>query len=192
MRAMAPVKRPPGAPGRALARRQRTYDIEGSAGYLLNRAANIIAARFSDVLKEHEINLQTWRVLAALSTAPSRSLTELASHTAAELSYLSRAAAGAEEKGLLTRSASPVDARTVLLSLTERGRGLVAAIAPEALLIESAALAGVSATDTRVTLRTLHAIYQNLVASATDLPVKNRKLAVAQRVQRRARDTGPS
>lgn len=181
-----------GVPSRGLARRKRSYDIEGSAGYLLNRAANMIAARFSDVLKEHGINLQTWRVLAALSTAPSRSLTELANHTAAELSYLSRAAASAQEKGLLTRAASPSDGRTVLLSLTARGRALVAVIAPKALLIESSALAGVSASDARVTMRTLHAIYHNLVSSAVDLPVKNRKLAVAERVQRRARETGKS
>ena len=59
-------------------------------GYLLNRAASIIAARFSDDLKAHGVNLQTWRVLAALNFLNNQSMTELGQPYGAQSCRLSR------------------------------------------------------------------------------------------------------
>lgn len=168
------------------ARRQALYDLEKSVGYLLNRAANIVAARFGDELKQHDINLQAWRVLAALSYQDRQSLTELANHTAAEFSYLSRSVAGLEARGLVERLPSPLDKRTVLMSLTPAGRTLVGELAPRGAAMEKLALAGVSKADVRITLQTLRAIYHNLVDSVDDSGAPNRKLTVARRARKRA------
>ena len=165
-------------------------DLEQSLGYLLNRAANMIAARFNDDLRPHDVNLQLWRVMAALSHESRQSLTDLADHTGAELSYLSRSVASGESRGLLVRSPSPSDKRTVLLSLTPPGRALVRKLLPRRNGIEAISLSGVSPKDIQTTLATLRVIYTNLVDAPTDSMDFNRKLTVAKRVRKRAADGG--
>jgi DNA-binding MarR family transcriptional regulator len=177
---------------RSKARDNALWDLDRSVGYLLNRAANIMAARFSDKLKPHGINLQMWRVLAALEHEDGQSLTDLASHTASELSYLSRSVAGIEEQGLVTRVASAVDKRTVRLSLTPAGRRLVKSLAPRGEEVENAAMVGFSEDQIEGMLRGLEALYHNLVADAQDevAVAVNRKLTVARRVRQRALGEG--
>ncbi len=162
------------------------YDLEKSIGYLLNRAAHLIAARFNDDLKPHVVNLQAWRILAALSQSEPQSLSELADHTGAELSYMSRSIAVLEKRGLLQRDPSPTDKRTTRLSLTEGGKTLVRELAPKALAIERSGLAQVSAVDLKTTLHTLRVVCQNLVAVCDAPTAVNRKLTIARRVKKRA------
>ncbi len=165
------------------------YDLENSIGYLLNRAAHLIAARFSDDLKPHEVSLQAWRIMAALSALSDQSMSELADHTGAELSYLSRAVAALEERGLVERTPSQLDKRTIHLSLTDVGTALVRKLAPKGRAVERLSVSeDVSAADLKVTLRTLRAMCHNLVAH-TDVQATeavNRKLTVARRVKKRA------
>lgn len=168
------------------------YDLDRSFGYLLNRAANLIAARFSDDLKVHGVNLQTWRVLAALNFENNQSMTDLANHTGAELSYLSRSVASAEQRGLVERVASLSDKRAVVLALTPAGLALVKDLSPYGHQIEKTSMNGVSKADVETTLRTLHAICHNLVDGTEASPDMNRKLTVARRAMKRASaDTGP-
>jgi DNA-binding MarR family transcriptional regulator len=161
------------------------HDLDHSVGYLLNRAASIIAARFSDDLKEHNINLQTWRVLAALRHEDHQTLSDLASHTGSELSYLSRAVTALETKGYIQRSESPSDRRNIHLSITKAGAAIVAELAPRAWQIERMSMKGVTANELAITLKTLRAVFSNLVDSCEDASVVNRKLTVARRVRRR-------
>jgi DNA-binding MarR family transcriptional regulator len=161
------------------------HDLDHSVGYLLNRAASIIAARFSDDLKAYNINLQTWRVLAALRHEDHQTLSDLASHTGSELSYLSRAVTALETKGYIQRSESPSDRRNIHLSITEAGAAIVAELAPRAWQIERMSMKGVTANELAITLKTLRAVFSNLVDSCEDASVVNRKLTVARRVRRR-------
>ncbi len=162
------------------------HDLDHSVGYLLNRAASIIAARFSDDLKAHNINLQTWRVLAALQHEDHQTLSDLASHTGSELSYLSRAVSALETKGYIERSESASDRRNIHLSITAAGAAIVAKLAPRAWQIERTSMKGVTAHELDITLKTLRAVYSNLVDSCEDASGVNRKLTVARRVRRRA------
>lgn len=165
------------------------HDLDHSVGYLLNRAASIIAARFSDDLKSFDINLQGWRVLAALRHEDHQSLSDLASHTGSELSYLSRAVGALETRGYIQRRESPVDRRTIHLSLTKEGVEIVSQLAPRAWQIERMSMKGVTANELAITLKTLRAVYSNLVDSCEGAQDVNRKLTVARRVRRReARD----
>lgn len=161
------------------------HDLDKSLGYLLNRAASIIAARFSDDLKSCNINLQGWRVLAALRDEDHQTLSDLASHTGSELSYLSRAVGTLESKGYIHRSQCPADRRTIHLSLTPQGTSIVNELSPRARQIESMSVEGVSARELEITLKTLRTVYSNLVDNCEGAPAINRKLTVARRVRRR-------
>lgn len=162
------------------------YALENSIGYLLNRAAHLIAARFSDDLKPHEVNLQAWRILTALRAQGNQSMSELADHTGAELSYLYRSVVAMEERGLLTRTPSPTDKRTVYLSLTKAGAELVLELSPKAKAIERLSVTTVSAEDLDTTLSTLRAVCHNLVNTPGEPEAVNRKLTIARRVKKKA------
>jgi DNA-binding MarR family transcriptional regulator len=168
------------------------HDLEHSVGYLLNRAARIIAARFSDDLTSHDINLQEWRVLATLRHEDHQTLSDLASHTGSELSYLSRAVSALESKGYIRRRDSHSDRRNIHLSLTAAGTAIVSELSPRAWQIERRSVKGVSARELEITFKTLRAVYSNLVDSCEDTPVVNRKLTVARRVRRREARDEPS
>jgi DNA-binding MarR family transcriptional regulator len=164
------------------------YDLENSIGYMLNRAAALIAARFDDDLKAHGVSLQAWRILAALSETEPQSLSELANHTGAELSYLSRSVVQLEERGLVERRQSPLDKRTTHLSRTTEGRAQVRQLAPKARGVERLSLQDVSTDDLAITLRTLRAVCHNLVPPLDSPTAVNRKLTVARRVKQRSLD----
>jgi DNA-binding MarR family transcriptional regulator len=172
-------------PSRSSAKKGR-YDLDNSIGYLLNRAASLIAARFNDHLKVHGVSLQAWRMLATLSQHERQSLSELADHTSAELSYLSRSAAQLEERGLVAREQSTLDKRTSLLSLTEAGWTLVHELAPKRRAIERESMRDVPENDLAITLQTLKAIGNNLVPQSDAPGAVNRKLVVARRVKQNA------
>lgn len=166
--------------------RKGRYDLDNSIGYLLNRAASLIAARFHDDLKLHDVSLQAWRILAALSQSDRQSLSELANHTGAELSYLSRSVAQLEQQGLVAREQSLLDKRASLVSLTEEGIAAVRELAPKGRAVERESLRDVSAADLAVTLRTLRVVCQNLVPQPDAPATVNRKLTVARRVNEKA------
>lgn len=171
---------------------EASYPLEDSIGYLLNRAAHLIAARFSDDLKPHDVNLQAWRILAALSAQDHQSMSELADHTGAELSYLYRTVVAMEERGLLLRTPSALDKRIIHMSLTEPAWDIVRELAPKGKAIERLSVSTVSAEDLQTTLRTLHAVCHNLV-NAPPAPgaadAENRKLRVARRVKNKKAET---
>jgi DNA-binding MarR family transcriptional regulator len=181
-----------GADTQPLPTKRRDHDLDHSVGYLLNRAARIIAARFSDDLKSYDINLQAWRVLAALRHEDHQTLSDLASHTGSELSYLSRAVSALESKDYIRRSESPSDRRNIHLSLTAAGTAIVSELSPRAWRIERMSVKGVPARELDITLKTLRTVYSNLVDSCEDAPVVNSKLTVARRVRRRGACDEPS
>lgn len=173
---------------------EASYPLENSIGYLLNRAAHLIAARFSDDLKPHEVNLQAWRILAALSALDKQTMSELADHTGAELSYLYRTVVAMEERGLLLRTPSVLDKRIVHMSLTEPAWDIVRELAPKGKAIERLSVAKVSAEDLQITLRTLRAVCHNLVnapPASGAVDGENRKLRVARRVKNKKAEARP-
>ncbi|MFW7344521.1 MAG: MarR family winged helix-turn-helix transcriptional regulator [Pigmentiphaga sp.] len=160
--------------------------LENSLGYLLHRAAHIIAATFGDELKADDIPLSVWRVLATLNDRDHQSLSELASHTGAELSYLSRTVAQAEERGFVIRSAQPGDKRATSVSITPAGRAIVRKFSPLTQTLQKQWLADIPDADVEATFRTLRAVYRNAVAGASPSSPVNRKITVARRVNKRA------
>jgi DNA-binding MarR family transcriptional regulator len=161
------------------------HDLDNSIGYLLNRAASIIAARFSDDLTSYNINVKTWHVLAALRHEDHQTLSDLASHTGSELSYLSRAVSALETRGYIRRSESSSDRRSIHLSLPPEGASIVDELIPHAWHIERASVKCVSARELEITLNTLRTVYSNLVDNYEHSAAVNRKLTVARRVRRR-------
>jgi DNA-binding MarR family transcriptional regulator len=106
--------------------------------------------------------LQEWRVCAALHHKPQQRLAELADHTAAEPSTLSRMVEGLLQRRLLVRNRSADDARALALSLTPEGDALVQRIIPLAQLYERVALSGMPPAQVELLRDMLRRIYANM------------------------------
>lgn len=161
------------------------YGLDRSLGYLLNRTADIVSSAFVEILRNESISLAEWRVLTALTDRDHQTLSELASHAGAELSYLSRVVLQIEARGLVARSASPDDKRATRASITGDGRAMVQAVMPLAKALEASWLTGIPAEDVRVLRKTLQALYLNVLNSAPVAQSSGRKLTVARRARAR-------
>lgn len=96
----------------------------------LLRAREAVMRQFRPALRAHGITEQQWRVLRALSTVPEIEVAGLARATFLLGPSLSRILQDLESRGLIARKASPADLRRGLLSITEAGTALIAAVTP--------------------------------------------------------------
>lgn len=149
---------------------------------MLNRTGALGAATMSDLLKAHDVALPVWQMLLILSDFRALTLSELASHSGFELSYVSRVVMNAQQLGLLTRAESPTDKRAVWLSLAPGGRAILRQVLPRTRALGDVVLKGIPESDVEVTIRTLRAVYENLTAGAGAVSDQiNRKRTIARR-----------
>ena len=154
-------------------------------GYLLNRTGSLGAASMSDVLKEFDIALPIWHILLILSEFPKQTVSELASHSGLEISYISRTVLKAEKRGFVTRTRSTDDRRVTYIKLAKTGRQMIHKILPKISLLLGVVFQGISDADIETTARTLKVVYDNLASNADAFSGEsNRKLIVAQRTSK--------
>jgi MarR family transcriptional regulator, organic hydroperoxide resistance regulator len=159
-----PRRQPRASTAKAAAkdRKQLDFDLERAVPYLLARAGVRMGQAFSKELRRFELTLTEWRVCAALHHRPEQRLSELAEHTSAEASTLSRVVEGMLQRGLLVRGRSDEDGRALALSLTDVGRDTTLRIIPLAQLFERVALAGFSNAQADTLREMLRSVYTNL------------------------------
>ena len=113
------------------------FDLDGFLPYQLAVLAGRISREFATLYRERfGISIPEWRVLAHLSQSGSVSVREIHQKVDMDKSKVSRAAARLEAAGYLTKRENAADRRLVSLALTEKGRALIAEIAPIAQAFE--------------------------------------------------------
>ena len=141
------------------------YSLNESLAFLLNRTGSAIATAFSTELKNLDLTMPMWRVLAALWSNGDQSLNSLSDLTSVELSTLSRQVASLVKDGLASRNKSAVDWRAINIGLTAKGRQVVEQLLPVVERHERVAFNGVSAADARKFRQLLNKVHGNIVAS---------------------------
>ncbi len=132
--------------------------------YLINKATTLMNSELQKFLDTKGLTLTHWRVLAFLVTQDNLTIGALAEATMTEQSTLSRSLRVLEEHGYLKRRSSKVDNRAAHVTLQDKGRKIYSAILSQALLLESAMTADVSATDIEVVRRVLLRVIDNCIA----------------------------
>jgi DNA-binding MarR family transcriptional regulator len=138
------------------------FDLEQSVPYLLNRAGVGIGVAFSKYLRQFDITLPGYRVLASLSHRDEQAIVELAEHTSIDVSTLSRLITSLEEKGLVARRRDTADARSIKIQLLAPGAQLASQTIPLGALFERVVIAGFSAEEVKVLKQMLVRMYSNL------------------------------
>jgi DNA-binding MarR family transcriptional regulator len=146
----------------ALAHPFPPHDLGVAVPYLLARAGERMGNTFSKEIRPFKLTMNEWRVSVALHLQAHQRLSELAAHTSADLSTISRVIDGLIRRGLAQRDRDSEDARAVAISLTEEGRLLTEKIIPIAQLYERVALSGISEEDAEKLRTLLRKVYDNI------------------------------
>ena len=146
-------------------RRRARLQLDDFLPYLINRVGVALVARFTELaLARHQLSIDMWRVLAALSDNGRRQV-DLAGMTSIDASTISRMVTRLVHKGLVKRSRSRTSGREVVVELTVRGKALIDQLIPVALSVESLAVSEMRARDLVRIKWLLRRMYANLAGS---------------------------
>ena len=132
----------------------RTFVIEESLGYLINRAARAFANRLATELRPFDVGIGQWAVLLHLWGNDGMTQAQLARRVAIEQPTMVRTIDRMERDGLVARAPDPNDKRASRITLTERGWALRDALIPLAAGVNATAT-GTLTADEAETLRRL-------------------------------------
>lgn len=108
-----------------------SFKLDDFLPYQLAVLSSRVSAEFSKHYKEaYGISVSEWRVVAHLSQVDSVSVREIHKRVDMDKPKVSRAASRLEASGYITKTVNPSDRRLVELSLTEKGRAMIEALAP--------------------------------------------------------------
>ena len=120
----------------------RRLVLDDFVPYRLSVASNSVSeavARTYEAL--FGLSIPEWRLVAVIAEAEGITQQAIGAAPRMDKVTVSRAAIALTGRGLLVRRANPADRRSHLLGLTDAGRTLYAAVAPEALALERRLLA---------------------------------------------------
>lgn len=138
------------------------FDLEKFLPYLVNRAGVRLATNFSGVLKPLGLNIQEWRVLAALYAHGAQRMSALAELTSIDRTTLSRLTARMEQAGLVQRARADADGREVRVVMSAKGQEVAKELLPHAWRYEQVATAGLDASEVDALKTMLSKVYGNL------------------------------
>ena len=120
-------------------REGEVFDLEAFLPYKLNQAAEAISRDFQAIYRSsYGLTRTQWRVMTHLGKFAALTAAEICRLSHTEKTKVSRAVAGLEGMGFLSRAPSAVDRRTEILSLTERGLAAYADLGARALAYDQA------------------------------------------------------
>lgn len=118
------------------------FDLNGFLPYQLAVLSSRVSHEFSTLYKQKfGISIAEWRVVAHLSQSDNVSVREIHARVDMDKSKVSRAASRLEQNGYVSKSVNPADGRLVTLSLTRKGRDMIAELTPMAEAYETSVLA---------------------------------------------------
>jgi DNA-binding MarR family transcriptional regulator len=132
-----------------------TYKAQTSIGYLVRRAGTLMTARVEAAFAEHEITFAQWLVLMNLRDGLATTAAEIARDMCHDSGALTRVIDQLLQRGLVTRTRSLADRRTLELTLTEAGLHMVNSLVPLVVGMLNTALAGFTPDEAETLTRLL-------------------------------------
>ena len=113
------------------------FDLEEFLPYQLAVLAERVSQGLSDLYRQkYGLSVAEWRVVAHLGQSGMVSVREIHQRAMLGKSQVSRAATKLEGNGYITKTPNPVDGRLVSLALTDKGKAMLAELAPQAMAYE--------------------------------------------------------
>ncbi|MDB5533803.1 MAG: transcriptional regulator, MarR family [Hyphomicrobiales bacterium] len=132
-------------------------------GYRMNRTMDLLNEHANRRIRPHRLRLPSARVLLWLVEQDRRSAGELANDISVDPSALSHLLARLTRNGLVRREREPHDARSVIVSLTPKGRRLAAALTPHFKIYDEVLVQDFSVAERTMLEGFLDRMYQNVL-----------------------------
>lgn len=124
------------------------FDLDGFLPYRLSVLAGKVSKGFARCYGySFDLSIPEWRVMAHLSQADAVSVRDIHERVDLDKSKVSRAATRLEEAGIISKRIGSKDKRLIELSLTVKGKAMMAALAKLADDYERDLLAALSPAD---------------------------------------------
>jgi DNA-binding MarR family transcriptional regulator len=130
------------------------YVLASSASHLLHRAEQLASERFAELAKD-ALTLRQFAVLAAIASDPGLSQSALVRITGIDRSTLADMMGRMEKRGLVTRTASALDARALCIHLSQNGAAMLRGMDQHARAADAAILDLLPKTKRRTFVATL-------------------------------------
>lgn len=98
--------------------------VDGYLLYLLASASHLASAQFHEEIRDADIRVPEWRVLACLLDKDGQMVTQLARFALMEQSHLTKTIDQMTDRGLVLRKTDEIDRRRVRIYLSDKGREL--------------------------------------------------------------------
>lgn len=139
----------------------KEFDLEDLVTFRLSRLADTLNRAAVDAYgRRFGLSLTEWRTLAILRRHQPSTAQEISRRSRIDKGWISRSVANLERRGLLQRTRSEADSRSLLLSLTGEGEKLFAEVAPFSRARHEALLAPLSDTERTAFLDALDRIQE--------------------------------
>lgn len=142
--------------------------FENSVGYQIRITHRLVQRYLQSKIEPHGVTLGMWYFLRALWHEDGLTQRELSRRLGTMEPTTLTAIAAMEKAGLVTRVRNATDRRKLNVFLTEKGRGLKAALLPLAVEVVHAATDGFSPAEVRQFLKFLDAIQANVGRELAD------------------------
>lgn len=127
---------------------ERSLQLDEFIPFRLSVTSNLVSDTIARTYQSlFGLTIPEWRLIAVVAERGGVTQGAIGQRTRMDKVTVSRAAIALVERGLMARSDNPGDKRSHLLSLTEAGRELYAAIAPKALDLERRIFESFSAAE---------------------------------------------
>jgi DNA-binding MarR family transcriptional regulator len=148
----------------------RTFVIEDSLGYLVNRVARLIAHDLAERIRPAGVAIGQWAVLLFLWARDGMTQAELSRMVAIEPPTVVRTIDRMVRDGLVTRAPDPDDGRLSRIYLTERARSLRDELVPLAAAVNDEILNGLTANEAQTLRRLLAKLASNGGSAPSNVP----------------------
>ncbi|HLW91509.1 MAG TPA: MarR family transcriptional regulator [Roseiarcus sp.] len=138
------------------------YKREESLGYLVNLLGRVLARALERRLVKHKVPLGQFPLLLTLWDEENLTQSEIARRLGIEQPTVANTLRRMERDGLVKTEPDPAHRRQVLIKLTENGRKLERPLKLEALAVNQAASAKMSAAEVEAFRRTIGVLLRSL------------------------------
>lgn len=143
---------------------QASYAIDDNLGYLVNRAARLMAQMFSRRLQRHDVALAQWAILLFLYADDGQTQRQLSRVVAIEPPTVARTIDRMVRDGLVRREPHPRDGRATRITLTPRALALRDDLVAESMAGNELAARVLSVEE----LETLKALLRRVIEGLTE------------------------
>ena len=135
---------------------------ESNLGGLFGKSSRLLSNQFNNHLREHNLTVEQWSLLAVLWSSNGQKQKELQAALLKDKATINSLLSYLVKNGFVTKERDSVDKRSFVISLTPKGKSMQTITIPIAIHNISEAIEGIDEGSLQTTIKVLNQIIDNL------------------------------